>query len=66
MGVELRLYPRASAARTGSRCPGRSAGLGRRVFDPSLSTEFAEGLTIGLHRADGLNPQRRMTKEEVD
>jgi hypothetical protein len=66
MVVELRLDPRAPAARTRGRCPGRSAVLGRQVSDLTLSTEFAEGSRFGLHRADGLNPQRRITKEEVD
>jgi hypothetical protein len=66
MVAELRLYPRASAARTWSRCLGRSAGLERRVSEPSLSTAFAEGSRLGLHRAASVDPPRRAAKEDVD
>ncbi len=67
MVSELRLYPQAPAARTGGGCLCRSAVLARPISDPGLSTEFAEGSRLGLHRPARLDPQRRVTKkEEVD
>ena len=47
MVVELRLYPRAPAARTGGRCPSPSAVGEREDSDPSLSTAFAKGSRLG-------------------
>lgn len=64
---ELRLDPRASAARTCDRCSGQDAATDPAVGDPNLSTGFADrarlrstGASEPIHSVWG-----RLTQEDV-